>query len=91
MWNLAWEVEFYGIICYNKSTDQGEKSVSDQVGFLNLLQNGTPKQKKNLKKIAQLIDRLEEKHITMFQNLNDILITRRRGRFLSLMRIIVQL
>ena len=57
--------------------------------FLNLLQNATPKQKKNLKSITQLIDRSEEKHITMLQNLNDISITRRRGRFLTLMQIIM--
>ena len=57
--------------------------------FLELLQDATPKQKKNLKSIAQLIDRSEQKHITMLQNLNDISITRRRGRFLKLMQIIM--
>ena len=57
--------------------------------FLKLLQNATPKQKKNNKSIAQLIERSEEKNITMLQNLNDISITRRRGRFLTLMQIIV--
>lgn len=57
--------------------------------FLNLLQNATPKQKKNHKFIAQLIDRSEEKHITTLRNLNDISITRRRGKFLTLMQIIM--
>ena len=63
--------------------------ITTEEEFLDLLQNATPKQKKNLKSIAQLIERSEEKHITMLQNLNDISITRRRGRFLTLMQIIV--
>lgn len=63
--------------------------ITTEEEFLNLLQNATPKQKKNIKSIAQLIERSEEKNITMLQNLNDISITRRRGRFLTLMQIIV--
>lgn len=53
--------------------------------LVSMLQDATLNQKKNLKAIADLITRSEEKHITMLQNLNGVSITRRRGRFIKLM------
>jgi hypothetical protein len=50
--------------------------------FLDLLMDATDKQKKNLKIIAELIDKAEKKHITLIHNVNDINLTRRRGKFL---------
>ncbi|KON10968.1 hypothetical protein FDF50_12040 [Clostridium botulinum] len=50
--------------------------------FLDLLMDATDKQKKNLKIIAELIDKAEKKHITLIYNVNDINLTRRRGKFL---------
>ncbi|GAA0062658.1 DUF3800 domain-containing protein [Clostridium sp. CTA-1] len=50
--------------------------------FLDLLMDATDKQKKNLKIIAELIDKAERKHITLIHNVNDINLTRRRGKFL---------
>jgi hypothetical protein len=53
--------------------------------FLNLLMEATDIQKKNLKIIAELIDKSEEKHITLIHNVNDINLTRRRGQFFIIM------
>ena len=40
--------------------------------FLDLLSEATDKQRKNLKIISDLIDRAEQKHITLIHNVNDI-------------------
>ena len=54
--------------------------------FLDLLSEATDKQRKNLKIISVLIDRAEQKHITLIHNVNDINLTQRRGRFLLTMQ-----
>ena len=54
--------------------------------FLDLLSEATDKQRKNLKIISDLIDRAEQKHITLIHNVNDINLTQRRGRFLLTMQ-----
>lgn len=53
--------------------------------ILYLLSNATERQKRNLKVIAELVDKSEQKHITLIHNINDINLTRRRGDFLLLM------